>query len=154
LQNIAPGILVRDLLKGKCPQDAWDLEPLPVPSLLLPTPPYSPLYNPALLPAQPTPPPSEMTNSDWDPNDLIPLPTPQQQLSLLMGQPTSLPSLEEHHRREATRHTSTSDALPPTSPQVLVNPHQHILHLLKDISRDKLDLLEYGLMTMTAQGLR
>jgi hypothetical protein len=153
-QSIAPGILIRDLLKGKCPQDAWDPEPPPVPSLLLPTPLYSPLYNPALLPAQPTPLPSEMTNSDWDPNDLIPLPTPQQQPSLLMGQPTGLLLLEEHHRQEATRHTSTLDTLPPTSPQVLINAHQHILHLLKDIPKDKLDLLEYGLMTMTAQGLR
>jgi hypothetical protein len=73
LPSIVPGILVWDLLKGKCPQDAWDLEPPPVPSLLLPTPLYSPLYNPALLPAQPTPPLSEMTDSNWDPNNLIPL---------------------------------------------------------------------------------
>jgi hypothetical protein len=94
-----------------------------------------------------------MTNSDWDPNNLILLPTPQQQLSLLMGQPTGLLLLEEHHWQEATRHMSTSDALPPTSPQVLINPRQHILHLLKDIPKDKLNLLEYGLMMMTAQGL-
>jgi hypothetical protein len=149
--SIVPGILVRDLLKGKCPQNAWDLEPFLVLSLLLPTPPYSPLYNPALLPAQPIPPPSEMTDSNWDLNDLIPLPTPQQQPSLLMGQPTGLLLLEEHYQQEATRHTSTSDTLPPTSPQVLVNPRQHIL---KDIPKDKLDLLEYGLMMMTTQGLR
>jgi hypothetical protein len=63
-QSIATEILVRDLLKGKCPQDAWNPKPLLVPPLLLPTPSYSPLYNPALLPAQPTPPPSEMTNSN------------------------------------------------------------------------------------------
>jgi hypothetical protein len=95
-----------------------------------------------------------MTDSNWDPNDLIPLPTPQQQPSLLMGQPTGLLSLEEHHWQEATRHMSTLDTLPPTSPPVLVNPHQHILYLLKDIPKDKLDLLEYSLMMMTAQGLR
>jgi hypothetical protein len=149
-QNIAIGTLIQDLLKGKCPQDAWDPEPPPVPPLLLPMPPYSPLYNHMLLPAVPTLPPSEMTDSNWDPNDLIPLPTPQQQPSLLMGQPTGLLLLEEHHQQEATRLMSTLDALPPTLAQVLVNPCQHILHLLKDIPKDK---LEYGLMTMTALGL-
>jgi hypothetical protein len=70
-----------------------------------------------------------------------------------MGQPTSLPWLKEHHWQKATRQASTLDDSLPVLPQILINPHQHILYLLKDIPKDKLDLLKYGLMMITALGL-
>jgi hypothetical protein len=158
-QNIVPEILIQDLLVGLSPQDAWGQEPTPAP-LILPTPPYSPLYNPTPPPPAPTqlpsPPPEE--DEDWDPNDLPPLQLPSSQQGPPITLFTDLPSLPEvvaHNTSPSAALSSDDSQEPPSQPTMQTGPHHHlIMQALQQMTPDQLDMLEYTLIAMTAQGLR